>query len=135
MNSIAARHRCPQLRSVILSAAKNLHLLLGSPLRIHPVQSTPIIGRLNVVPVPAQINPSGVGPLDERELPLAQPSLEHLLARNGLRHLLKALKPHQAIAVISGGEAIVLRHLCSKTRLWRLPVTPMYRVRLRLAMM
>jgi hypothetical protein len=43
-----------------------------------------------------------------------------------------ALETHQTIAVVTRCEAVVLLPFVSKTRF---PVTPMYNVRLRLAMM
>ena len=65
----------------------------------------------------------------------ARPVLQLLLAGDGSAGFLVAFKPYEAVAVVLCREAVVLAPLGSKMRLCRLPVTPMYSVRLRLAMM
>lgn len=73
---------------------KDLHLLFS----VHPIQCSPVVSRLAVVPLAAQIQPPRVYPLDQPDLFCASPALQLLLPRNRLLHILKALDPLPARA-------------------------------------
>ncbi len=90
---------------------KDLHLLSS----IHPIQCSPIIRGLAVVPIPTRIHPRRVHRLDQGKLFGASPALQFLLARHGILNELEILEPHQAITVVTRREAIaflpfVLKH-------------------------
>jgi len=77
-------------------------------LAIHPVKCTAEVGRFHVVPFAAKVGPGRIDGFDERDLFRASPAFEFLFAGNRSLHVLVALEPDEAIAIVARGEPLVL---------------------------
>src|SRR5579862_4582888 len=84
--------------------SKDLQLFLCP----RPVCGTFENGRLDIVPVLAQIDPSGVVLFDKRDFLFPAPTFQLLFTPDRRCHILMTFKPHQSIAVVLLCESIVL---------------------------
>ncbi len=86
-------------RVVILSRRRRICSCLSW---VHAIERPTIIGRLTVVPIPAEIGPRRICRFDECDFSGSSPSLQFLLPSDGSLHILMALKPDQRVAAAEG---------------------------------
>jgi hypothetical protein len=84
--------------------SKDLRLLLGA----HAVRCTLQVSGFYVVPIPAEVDPRGIGLLDQCNLLFAPPSLQLLFACDGVADVLMDFEPDKSVAVVTLSEAVVL---------------------------
>lgn len=72
-----------------------------------PIQGALEVGGLQIVPVFAQVDPCWIGGLDERDLFGACQAFQLFFTLDGKVYIAEAFEPDEAVAVVSGGEAVV----------------------------
>ncbi len=115
--------------------ARDDNRLRGCFSGVHAVQCSSVVGGLAVVPLTAEIGPSGVDGLDESKLLRASPAFEFLFTRNRFPHILMTLEPDQAVAVVTRGEPAMLFPFALENTLQEIARYSDVKVWLRLAMM
>ena len=93
---------------VTLSGAKRGRKVCGGLSEIHAICRTHQVGRLDFARISAQVNPGRICSFDQGDLLSTSPTLELLLACDGLGDVLKSLEPDEPIAVVLFGEALML---------------------------
>ena len=95
----------PLGRAVILRRSRRI---CGCFSGVHAVQGSPVIGRLAVVPVTAEVGPSRIDRFDKCDLLRASPAFEFFLACDRSLHILVTLEPNKTIEVVARSEPAML---------------------------